>query len=78
MRDHCIAWVFAYWTIENTVATATALLRLPKCSEGKLGQLLTFSATGVQETETYTKEYLVLHPELSRVSLSENQMDLYS
>jgi hypothetical protein len=49
----------------------TLHLWLLECREGKLGRLFTFYAKDEQEAETYTKEHLVLHPELSRVSLSE-------
>ena len=46
-------------------------LWLLECREGKLGRLFTFYAKDAQEADTLAKEELLLHQELSRVSLSE-------
>jgi len=49
----------------------TKTLWLLSCIEGKVGRLFTFYAKDSQEAETIVQNYLVLHPELYRVSLSE-------
>ncbi len=46
-------------------------LWLLECREGKLGRLFTFYAKDAQEADTLVQEQLLLHPELSHVSLSE-------
>lgn len=46
-------------------------LWLLECREGTLGRLFTFYASNEQEADALAKEELLLHPELSRVALSE-------
>ena len=46
-------------------------LWLLECGEGKFGRLFTFYASDEQEANTLVKEHLMLHPEHSRVALSE-------
>ena len=46
-------------------------LWLLECREGKLGRLFTFYAKDAQEADALVKEQLLLHSELSRVSVSE-------
>ncbi len=46
-------------------------LWLLECREGTWGRLLTFYAKDAKEADTLAKEHLLLHPELSRVALSE-------
>jgi len=66
-------WLLIYLSVGEGKYTMqkTLYLWLLECREGKLGRLFTFYANDEQEAETYTNEYLMLHPELSRVSLSE-------
>lgn len=46
-------------------------LWLLECREGTFGRLFTFYAKDAQEADALAKEELLLHPELSRVALSE-------
>jgi hypothetical protein len=56
---------------EDYMSEQVKTLWLLECREGKLGRLFTFYASNEQEADTLAKEELLLHPELSRVALSE-------
>ncbi len=45
-------------------------LWLLECSEGKMGRLFTFYAKDSHDAETVAQNYLTLHPELFRLSLT--------
>lgn len=56
---------------KHTMSEQVKTLWLLECMEGKIGRLFTLYAKDEQEAENQVKEQLLLHPELSRVSLSE-------